>query len=378
MYPTRPAYDIADFHEVVDVADREKTLAVAARYQIDGILSDTSDVGVPTAAYVAERLGLPGLGFEAALNFSNKARMRERVAKAGLVTPRFQIVRSKQDVCSALLSIGMPAVLKPVDNQSGRGVSIVVEPAQLEAALNYALANSRQGLALIEEALQGTELIVDSFAVAGVVHVLGIARKVPYLDNRTVSSRIAYPADLSPELIARAKLVNARTLVALGLMSGVSHAEYMVVGSEIVPLDVAARGGGVRIYTHVLPHVSGIDANRAMISYAMGRVLTISPAAEFKAATIDFFRMPAGKLIALEGVERAAAIPGIAAVHLNVHVGDVIGALHDKDDRPGFVVALGETLTQAVERARAAVNCIQVRIAGRNCLESVTREDSQP
>src|SRR4051794_30917029 len=59
MYRERPAYAIADYHEVVDVSDREGTLAVAGRYRIDGILCDTTDVGVPTAAYVAERLGLP-------------------------------------------------------------------------------------------------------------------------------------------------------------------------------------------------------------------------------------------------------------------------------------------------------------------------------
>lgn len=71
-FQERPAYAIADHHEVVDITDREATLAVARRYRVDGIVCDTTDVGVPTAAYVAEQFGLPGLGFQVALNFTNK------------------------------------------------------------------------------------------------------------------------------------------------------------------------------------------------------------------------------------------------------------------------------------------------------------------
>src|SRR5690348_15397490 len=62
----RPAYPYADIIERVDITDREKTLGVAARHGIHGIVCDTTDVGVPTMAYVAEELGLPGIGREVA------------------------------------------------------------------------------------------------------------------------------------------------------------------------------------------------------------------------------------------------------------------------------------------------------------------------
>src|ERR1039458_1168339 len=63
IYRDRPGYALADEHAVMDIADREGTLRIAC---------DTTDVGVPTMAYVAERLGLPGIGYETALNFTNK------------------------------------------------------------------------------------------------------------------------------------------------------------------------------------------------------------------------------------------------------------------------------------------------------------------
>src|SRR5438105_11620272 len=76
VYAERPGYALADLHAVMDITDLEGTLAVARRHGIDGIICDTTDVGVPTAAYVAEKLGLPGIGYETALRFTDKYRMR--------------------------------------------------------------------------------------------------------------------------------------------------------------------------------------------------------------------------------------------------------------------------------------------------------------
>jgi formate-dependent phosphoribosylglycinamide formyltransferase (GAR transformylase) len=42
MYTERPAYAIADMHEVIDITDREATLRAARHRRIDGILCDTT------------------------------------------------------------------------------------------------------------------------------------------------------------------------------------------------------------------------------------------------------------------------------------------------------------------------------------------------
>jgi len=82
MYPQQPAAGHADEFVQVDITDREATLEVARRHRIHGIVCDTTDVGVPTMAYVADVLGLPGIGLETALNFTNKFRMRQLTSAA--------------------------------------------------------------------------------------------------------------------------------------------------------------------------------------------------------------------------------------------------------------------------------------------------------
>lgn len=365
MYRDRPAYALADVHEAVDITDLEVTLEVARRHRIDGILCDTTDVGVPTAAYVAERLGLPGMGYETALNFTDKARMREVTRRAGLCSPCHETADSSTELSTALTRVGLPAVVKPVDSQSGRGVSIVREPSALQGAWTFATSHSRQGRVIVERFVEGLELIVDGVVVDDHVMLLTVASKLPYADNPTISSRIRYfSGDDFERLRARVEPVNRSVILALGLRSGIFHAEYILSGDDVVPIDVAARAGGVMIYHHVLPHVSGVDALATVIRLAMGEPVHLQPARVRRGASIDFLRLPEGRLGQILGTQAAARSPGIAALHLNLAAGDTVGPLQQKDDRPGFVVALAETSDAAVELAEQAKSHLRVVMDG--------------
>ena len=364
VYADRPAYALADFHEVVDITDLERTLQAALDHRIDGIICDTTDVGVPTAAFVAERLGLPGIGYETALNFTHKGRMRRLTENAGLVVPRYRVISSPVALRNAASEIAYPLIVKPVDNQSGRGVSRVSNDSGLEAAFQAAKSCSRSGDVLIEACVVGHEIIVDGFVVSGQPKILGVADKEPYPDAVTVSARIHYPdGERRPDL-DRIQAATSATLSALGLLNGVFHAEFIVQARDVVPIDVAARGGGCMIYSHLIPHVSGINVMRAMIELAMGDLPAIEPATVPRAANIEFIRMPPGRLAEIFGVNAAAALPGVAAIHFNVQVGEQIGALDDKDCRPGYVVALANTAAQVIDVSRRAKSLLSVRMDG--------------
>ena len=77
LYEDSIGFKYADFTGVMDVRDKEKNLALAKEYKIDAVLTDQSDIAVPTVAYVAEQMGCPGIGHEMAELFTNKFKMRE-------------------------------------------------------------------------------------------------------------------------------------------------------------------------------------------------------------------------------------------------------------------------------------------------------------
>lgn len=358
----RPGFAAADLHAVADITDLEATLAVARRHGVTGVLCDTTDNGVLAAAHVAAELGLPGLSRAAALNCTDKARMTACAAAAGLLVPASVKVQSPQAALAAAQGPG-PWVFKPVDNQSGRGVSVVTQASARSAAVSAAFRNSRSQEVLVQEFISGSEIIVDSLVVAGRVHRLGIASKAPYPDNPTISSRITYDAkSLAPEVLARVDDTNLRLLQALGVRQGLVHAEYMLTADQVVPIDVAARGGGVHIYSLVLPHVSGVDAMRCAIELALGRPVTVKPLEHSLAANIEFLRCGAGVIQSIQGVKEAADVPGVARVHLNRQAGQRVGGLDDKDQRLGHVITLTATAGAAVQAGERAAQAIHVEL----------------
>src|SRR5579864_6766290 len=177
IYPERPGYAYADDHVVVDIADNVATLEVARRKRVDGIICDTTDVGVPTMAYVAEHMGLPGIGYETALNFTNKFRMRDITSAAGVPNPPFRLVGDRRDLVAAAADIGFPLVLKPVASQSSRGVHVVRTADALESAFTEASRYARNGQVIAEGFLDGTEVTVEGYCLEGEPLVCGISDK---------------------------------------------------------------------------------------------------------------------------------------------------------------------------------------------------------
>lgn len=366
MHAERPAYAAADAHEVVDLLDVDGTLAAARRHRVNGILCDTTDTGVATAATVAEALGLPGLGAAAARSFTDKGALRAALAAAGLPSPAWRLVDGGRGLVAAAAAVGLPLVVKPIDNQSGQGVRIVREAAALADAHAHALAHSRARRVVFEALLPGREFIVDSLSIEGRHTVLAIAAKLPYADNLTVSSRILYLSGAQFDaMAARIGPLHRRVLATLGARQGVFHAEYIVGAdaSQAVLIDIAARGGGVMIYTHAVPHVSGVDLVAASIRLALGEPVAIAPREPRRGASIDFLRLPPGCFAAIDGLQAARALPGVAAVHVAVQAGEQIGALANKNDRAGFVVSLAASSDEAATIGARAKACLHARMA---------------
>lgn len=69
---------------------------------------------------------------------------------------------------------------------------------------------------------------------------------------RSPSLWVHYPGAFPRAEFDRIRLATGATLSALGLQDGVFHAEFVLSGEDVVPIDIAARGGGVMIYTHVV------------------------------------------------------------------------------------------------------------------------------
>lgn len=75
--PDNIAHRYSDEYHNVSITDLEATLKLAKDLEVDGVMSFACDPGVVTAAYVAEKLGLPNVGpYESVAILQDKGRFR--------------------------------------------------------------------------------------------------------------------------------------------------------------------------------------------------------------------------------------------------------------------------------------------------------------
>ena len=363
MYKDRPAYSLADVHEVVDITDMDATLKIAERYGIDAIVCDTTDVGVPTMAYVAEKLGLPGIGYDTALNFTDKVRMRVATSAAGVPNPPFQCCSSRTDLHRAARDIGFPLVVKPSNSQSSRGVRTVRKTDELDEVFAEASRFARGSGLIAEGYLDGIEITVESVVIDGEVHVVGVSDKEHFAHCKQVAKRLTYPADLSGPVNERIRDVNAQVIRSLGLRTGISHAEYMLVDSEPFLVEIAARGGGSHVYSHIVPYLAGIPVTRHYLEFLLGGSFSARPDNKPRAANLAFFDFPAGRVKSIRGVAEARALQGTEILLLEFKEGDTMALPSDDRSRPGQVVVLGESRDQVLDRTRQVFELVKVTVS---------------
>lgn len=85
---------------IVDVRDKEKILGFAEKNRIDGVITDQTDIAVRSVAYVAEKMGLPGIGYETGVLFTDKSLMRRRLTELGLPVLENRTVDTVDEACA--------------------------------------------------------------------------------------------------------------------------------------------------------------------------------------------------------------------------------------------------------------------------------------
>jgi biotin carboxylase len=344
----------ADSGEVVDIADSQAVIAAARRIKPIGVASIVNEVSVTSVAAAADALGLPGIGTDVAVACTDKFVMRTRVKHAGMPCPEFATVETASGAARTAAGIGYPVVVKPVDNSGSRGVRRVDGPAEIEPVVIAALSQSKKRQAIIEGFLDGTEFTVETLTVDGQTEVLGISEKTRLPFPHCVSISLTYfPFQGMPvaEGIADAA---KRAIAAVGLRNGPGHVEVMQTSDGPVVIELAARGGGYRIFSDILPAISGVDAVEAVIDQALGLSPRTKPVFR-RGAVLRFFNPSAtGILRSVAGVREAGEVEGVLDVVIEAKLGKPYRGITRDGERPGYIITAADTREGAVSAADIA------------------------
>lgn len=342
-----PGFDEADDAVFLDVRDAQGVLGEARARRIDAVVTNQTDLSVTTAAYVAEKMGLPGIGRACATRFTNKLMMREVAERCGGAAIAFRRAASPEAAAAAAETMRFPLVVKPVSSQGSRGVTKVARGQELAAAVLEAQAHAASGEVLVEEYFEGREVALDGLSVRGEFQNLPLGDIELFDDGaRLVARSGSYPSDLDAALQRKVCALNERIVRAMGIPFGLTHSEFRVCEAtgEVLLLETAARGGGAFISSDLVPLACGLDVERILLEQVLGRpVPEARQSARRAAAYVCAGGFPDGILRDVRGLDVARSIPGFVRAVLQKRIGDAVGPLVDKTSRPAIFLLDGET-----------------------------------
>jgi D-alanine-D-alanine ligase len=160
-------------------------------------------------------LGLPctGSGILASALAMDKVMSKRIFESNGVPTPGWAIV----DDAASVAGRPLPCVIKPANEGSSVGVSIVEDPAQIDGAI--ALARRYHGPVLVEDYIAGTEVFVGVLddAVLGSVEVRPAGKFYDYeAKYKRTDTRYLLPPELPADVVARAEAHALAAYRALG------------------------------------------------------------------------------------------------------------------------------------------------------------------
>lgn len=273
--PDNIAHKYSDEYHNVSILDKEAVLTLAKKLQIDGILSFAVDPGVITAAYVAEKMGLPfTCSYETACILQDKARFRQFQAAHGFNVPKAKGYTSAKDAIKDVDYFNWPVIVKPVDSAGSKGVTRVEYPRDLKVAITHALDESHNGHFIIEDflELQGFQSSADSFSINGELVYTDYSDQLFDMNaaNPYIPSIEIWPSSMLQEHQDYITSEIQRLLKLLHCGTGLYNIESRVCknGKPYI-MEVSPRAGGNRI-SELQRIATGIDLIEAEVCKAIG------------------------------------------------------------------------------------------------------------
>lgn len=271
--PDNIAHKYSDEYHNISILDKEAVLNLARSLEIDGIMSFAVDPGVVTAAYVADRLGLPSAGpYESICILQNKDRFRQFLKENKFNVP---VAGSYGSVDEALSEWTLyPCIVKPTDSAGSKGVTRVGSKEELASAYRHAESHSFTGRVIIEEFIekQGCSSDSDCFSVDGKLEFVSFSaqRFDESAANPYTPSAYSWPSTFTAWQEKELASEIQRLLDLLHMRTSIYNIETRI-GTDGKPyiMEVSPRGGGNRL-AEMLRYATGVDMITASVRAALG------------------------------------------------------------------------------------------------------------
>lgn len=273
--PKNIAHKYSDEYCNVNITDGDAVLREAKKRCIDGILSFATDPGVVSAAYTADKLGLPiPAPYESVVTMQNKGKFRDFLEKNGFNTPKHRTFSSEEEALELISDFTLPVVIKPVDSAGSKGVTKVEKIDDIGMAIKIALDNSISKQFIVEEFIdmRGSQSGSDSFVKDGKLIFASFDRQYYDIESPNPFTPVAmcYPSDMPSSIQKQLRSEIQRAVSLLGIGTSIINVECRL-GADGNPyiMELSPRAGGNRV-PEIASLASGIDLVGNSVKAALG------------------------------------------------------------------------------------------------------------
>ncbi len=274
--PDNPGQYIADKFYLASTTDKALILKIAEKEKIDGIVAYASDPAAPTAAYVADKLQLPGNPYESVEILCNKDCFRKFLRENNFCTPEAE---GYEDINAAYEDLKkgkfkMPVIVKPVDSSGSKGVGKIDSIDEAKNALERAMSFSRGNRIVVEEFVEklGYQIAGDGLSIEGKLIFRYFAND--HFNSKCVNPFVPMSASfpyIMPEEVQNKIHNEIQRLLTLLNMKTCTYNFDMRIDKDynVYLMEVAPRDGGNYI-PQIIKYATGVDLVECSIRAAMG------------------------------------------------------------------------------------------------------------
>lgn len=259
-----PAANVADHFETINILDEDAITEYIQKNEIDVVYSTGSDLAMPVACRLSEKLGLPHfVSSETAYICNHKNAMRNTLKDCKGNIP-FQVMERMEE-----LRIPFPLILKPSDAQGQRGIFLVNSVEELNEHFEEAKRFSREGKVILEKYVDGPELSVNGYMLEGRLVFLVASDRDTWPEYTGLIHKHIVPSKvLEKETVKQIKEIFEDACNRVGIMNGPVYFQMKLESQTPYIIEMTPRLDGCHMW-NILTRATGVNLMRLVFEHLL-------------------------------------------------------------------------------------------------------------
>ena len=367
--PAAPGAKFSDSFFQCDISSAKSVYEIVKNLKIDGIMVHAIELS-NVVAEVSEKLGLPGITREVAINATNKLKRLEILKKNHIPCAEFGSAADINEAKNVAQDIGYPVVIKPVDNAGSRGVIQIKNSEKMEQYFDESIQFCKNKKEIIvEEYLTGPQVSTETVVYKNKCYTTGFSDRnysnLKKYEPYFIEDGGDMPSNLPNETQNEAIQIAEKAIKSLGINFGAAKGDILIHNNTPYVLEMASRTSGGRFLSHQVPAATGVNILFPLIKISVSDQISVEEfKPKFNRGSSQRYIIPnPGKIVSITGVDKAQKIEGVIDIILSddLQEGKVISPIKNHTNRKGIVITVGKNRNEAMQRAERARDLINIK-----------------